>query len=344
MTSSDSPGVAIPHDLVEAFRSGNRFLISSHAHPDGDAIGTEMALARLLRASGRSATIWNADPAPDTCSGITANEPIHVGQTPPPGFPEEFDFAVPLECPRLDRTDLEDALGLLPLLNIDHHLGNRLYGVANWVDTDAPAVAEMVLRLARALDFPIDEATATALYLGLMTDTGSFRFSNATPRAFEAAAELARLGARPEQVATWVYESQSPAAVRLLAEVLDTLELHCDGRVSSLRLELSMFERADARRTDSDGLIEHARSIRNVEAAVLFRERPEGDVKVSLRSRGPVDVGAIAASRGGGGHHNAAGCLIEGRNDEQAVISELATAVQAALEDDPSRAKSEAAR
>ena len=330
MNSAGGTGGTVPPDLLEAFRSGGRFLLSSHAHPDGDAIGSEVALARLLGASGRSATIWNADPAPETYSGVTADVPIHVGRTPPPGFPDEFDFAVPLECPRLDRTDLEDALSLLPILNIDHHLGNQLYGRANWVDTEAPAVAEMVLRLARALDLEIDEPTATALYLGLSTDTGSFRFSNATPRAFEAAAELVRQGARPERVAGWVYESQSPGAVRLLAEMLGTLELHCDERVASVRLELSMFDRARARQTDSEGLIDHPRSIRGVEAVALFRERPEGDVKVSLRSRGRIDVGAIASRRGGGGHRNAAGCLVEDREDEQAVIAELATAVEAA--------------
>ncbi len=327
-----SPGgsAAVPSDLLAAFRSGGRFLLSSHTHPDGDAIGSEAALARLLRASGRAATIWNADPAPDACSGVAANLSIHVGRTPPTGFPDEFDFVVPLECPRLDRTGLEDALRLLPILNIDHHLGNQLYGQANWVDTEAPAVAEMVLRLARALDFEIDEATATALYLGLSTDTGSFRFSNATPRAFEAAADLVRRGARPERVAAWVYESRSPGALRLLAEMLGTLELHGEERIASVRLERSMFERAGACSTDAEGLIDHPRSIRDVEATVLFRERPEGDVKVSLRSRGRVDVGAIAARRGGGGHRNAAGCLVEGREDEPAVIAELAAAVEAA--------------
>lgn len=330
MNPPDGSGGTVPRDLLEAFRSGGRFLLSSHAHPDGDAIGSEVALSRLLRKAGNAATIWNADPAPDTYSGVIADVPIHVGPTPPAGFPDEFDFAVPLECPRLDRTGLEDALSLLPILNIDHHLGNQLYGRANWVDTEAPAVAEMVLRLARALDLEIDETTATALYLGLSTDTGSFRFSNATPRAFEAAAELVRCGARPERVATWVYESQSPGALRLLAEMLGTLELHGHGRIASVRLELSMFERAGASRTDSEGLIDHPRSIRDVEAVALFRERPEGDVKLSLRSRGGIDVGAIASRRGGGGHRNAAGCLVGGRDDEQTVIAELATALEEA--------------
>lgn len=345
MTSSGDSGGSVPDDLLEAFRSGGRFLLSSHAHPDGDAIGAEVALARILSELGRSAVIWNADPAPDNFAGVTDGAPIHVGPAPPPGFPEEFDFAVPLECSRLDRTGLEDALVDLPILNIDHHPGNGLYGRANWVDTEAPAVAEMVMRLAAALDAPIDETTATALYLGLSTDTGSFRYSNATPRAFEAAAELARFGARPERVAGWVYESQSPGAVRLLAEALGTLELHCDGRVARVRLELSMFERAGASQTDSEGVIDHPRSIRGVEAVALFRERPEGDVKVSLRSRGRIDVGAIAARRGGGGHRNAAGCLLEDREGEQAVLAELAAAVEASTGGDaPRGAGSEAAQ
>lgn len=320
----------VPAELVAAVTEGTRFLLSSHSHPDGDAIGSEVALARILNSTGKTATIWNADPAPATYAGVVGDAPIHVGSTPPPGFPGEFDFAVPLECPQLDRTGLENALCLLPLLNIDHHLGNRLYGVANWVDTQAPAVAEMVLHLAHALGARIDEATANALYLGLSTDTGSFRFSNANPRAFEAAAELVRRGARPDRIATWLYESQPPGAVRLLGEMLRTLELHCDERVASVRLELEMFERAGAAPTDSEGLIDYPRSIRTVEAVALFRERPEGDVKVSLRSRGAVDVGTIASRRGGGGHHNAAGCLVEDRLAEQALIAELTSAVEGA--------------
>ncbi|MCY3969116.1 MAG: bifunctional oligoribonuclease/PAP phosphatase NrnA [Acidobacteria bacterium] len=324
---------AVPDEFLDALLGGRSFLLSSHAHPDGDAIGSEVALARILRATGRSATIWNVDPAPATYAGAIADTAIHVGRTPPPGFSEAFDFAVALECPQLDRTGLEDALCRLEVLNMDHHLGNRLYGVANWVDTEAPAVAEMVLRLAHALDAPVDPATANALYLGLSTDTGSFRFSNATPRAFEAAAELVRRGARPEQIAGWLYESQPPGAVRLLGEVLGTLRLHCDGRVASVRLELQMFQRAGASPTDSEGLIDYPRSIRGVEAVALFRERSEGDIKVSLRSRGGIDVGAIASRRGGGGHRNAAGCLIDTTTDETEVIAELGAAVEANGED-----------
>ena len=322
----------VPGEFVDALRDGGSFLLSSHAHPDGDAIGSEVALARILRSIGRSATIWNVDPAPATYAGVIGNTAIHVGRTPPRGFPDDFDLVVPLECPRLDRTGLEQALGQLPILNMDHHPGNRLYGAANWVDTKAPAVAEMVLRLAHALDAPVDAATATALYLGLSTDTGSFRFSNATPRAFDAASELVRLGARPERIAGWLYESQPPGAVRLLGEVLGTLELHGDERIASVRLDLDMFERAGAAAADSEGLIDYPRSIRGVEAAALFRERPEGDIKVSLRSRGRVDVGAIASRRGGGGHRNAAGCLIDSRARESAVIAELELAVEATAE------------
>ena len=330
--NSGSPGPTVPGEFVNALREGRSFLLSSHAHPDGDAIGSEVALARILRSTGRRATIWNVDPAPATYAGVIGDTAIHVGPTPPAGFPDDFDFAVPLECPQLDRTGLEEALGRLRVLNMDHHLGNRLYGVANWVDTQAPAVAEMVLHLAHALNATVDAATADALYLGLSTDTGSFRFSNATPRAFDAAAELVRLGARPERIARWLYESQPPGAVRLLGEVLGTLELHCEERIATVRLELDMFERAGAAATDSEGLIDHPRSIRGVEAVALFRERPEGDIKVSLRSHGPVDVGAVASRRDGGGHRNAAGCLIDDRTHESALVAELEAAVKAATE------------
>lgn len=302
----------IPETLLARFASDRRFLISSHTNPDGDAIGSELGLARLLHRAGKDALIWNYHPTPGVYRALPESASIHVGEEPPAGFPGGFDCAVVLECPTLDRTGLADPLSLLPLVNIDHHLGNALYGVANWVDTTAPAVGVMVAALARALGVAVDAATADCLLLALVSDTGGFRFSNATPAAFEAAAVLVREGARPEQVSQWLNESQPEGAVRLLGELLGTLELHTGGSIAVVHLTLAMFARAGAAPGDSEGLVDTPRSIAGVEAVALLRETGPDQWKISLRSRGPVDVQAVARQRGGGGHRNAAGCKAEG--------------------------------
>ncbi len=335
-------GMKAPEDLLKKIRQGNRFLLTSHVNPDGDAIGSELGLARVLRRLGKGAVVWNRDETPAVYRPLPGSDRVHLGEEPPAGFPEKFDAIVVLECPSPDRTGLEQHLGALPVLNIDHHLGNQHYGVVNWVDSAAPAVGEMVFRLAQTLKVALEPEIASCLYLTLVTDTGGFRFSNATPAAFEAAAALVREGAHPEQVAQWLYESQPEPVVRLLGEVLQTLELHDGGRIATVRLDPEMFARAGASAGDSEGLIDTPRSIAGVEAVALIRRRPDGSHKVSLRSRGEVDVEKVARHHGGGGHRNAAGFALDtpagaaadgtGKVQEQVVaeLSELLARPEAA--------------
>jgi bifunctional oligoribonuclease and PAP phosphatase NrnA len=330
------PGTKAPEDLLRKIRQGNRFLLTSHVNPDGDAIGSELGLARLLRRLGKGAVVWNLDPMPAIYRPLPGSDRVHSGAEPPAGFPEKFDGCVVLECPSPDRTGLEQHLAALPVINIDHHLGNQHYGAVNWVDSAAPAVGEMVYRLAQALKVALEPETASCLYLTLVTDTGGFRFSNATPAAFEAAASLVREGAHPEQVAQWLYESQPVSVVRLLGEMLRTLALHHGGRIATVRLDPAMFARAGASPGDSEGLIDQPRSIAGVDAVALVRLRDDGTFKVSLRSRGEVDVEKIARHHGGGGHRNAAGFSLDGgaaaggaAEVERQVVAELAEALPA---------------
>jgi phosphoesterase RecJ-like protein len=322
-------GTKAPEDLLRRIRQGNRFLLTSHINPDGDAIGSELGLARLLRQLGKGAVVWNRDEMPAVYRPLPGSERVHSGAEPPAGFPEKFDAVIVLECPSADRTGLEWHLAALPILNIDHHLGNQHYGVVNWVDSAAPAVGEMVYRLAQTLKVALDPEVANCLYTTLVTDTGGFRFSNATAIAFEAAASLVRDGAQPEQVSQWLYESQPLAVVRLLGEMLQTLELHEGGRIATVRLDPGMFQRAGAAAGDAEGLIDHVRSIAGVEAVGLVRRRDDGTNKVSLRSRGEVDIEKIARHHGGGGHRNAAGYTLPGEVSEvQArVVAELTAAL-----------------
>ncbi len=311
MTASDPPKA-----LIERLRSGSRYLLTSHINPDGDAVGSALGLARVLHSLGKGAVVWLHDPVPAIYGPLPGRERIHTGSEPPQGFPESFDAAVTLECPRFDRCGLEDQLKALPIINIDHHLGNEQYGAVNWVDSAAPSLGEMIYRLGKAMLVEIDQTTAAILLMTLVTDTGGFRFANSTARAFDAAARLVEEGAQPELVSQWIYDNQPEARVRLLAEMLATLELHANGRVASVVLTPEMFERAGANASHAEDLIDVPRSISGVEALALLKEKGDGTIRVSLRSRGDIDVEAIARAHNGGGHHNAAGFTGESSLDD----------------------------
>lgn len=324
-----------PEDLLHKLRTGHRFLLTSHRNPDGDSIGSAIGLARIVRSLGKGAVIWFRDEPPTAYGALPGSGRIHTGDEPPAGWPDKFDAAIVLECPSAERSGLSEALDERPMLNIDHHLGNQLYGKINWVDSAAPSVGEMVYRLAKGLKVEMDAETATALYLTLVTDTGGFRFANATPQAFEAAADLVREGASPETVSKWLYESRPEAALRLLGAMLGSLKLHDDGRVATVHLTREMFEDAGADHSDSEGLVDYPRSIAGVESVALFRHQEGDEIKVSLRSRGDVDVEQIARRHDGGGHKNAAGCLVEGSPEkvEKTIVAELIEALDAPNEE-----------
>ena len=305
-----------PEALLKRLRDDNRFLLTSHANPDGDAIGSEIGCARILRSLGKGAVIWNRDPAPTLLRELPGVTRIHSGEEPPTGFPESFDAIVVLECPSLDRTGLEEHLGALPLINIDHHMGNEHYAAVNWVDPAAPAVGEMVFRLAQGLMVELDAQTATALFLTLVSDTGGFRFPNATSEAFAAGAALVREGARPEQVSEWLYESRPLSSIRLQGEMLQSLELPADGAIATALLSRKMFERSGAETSDTEGLVDVPRSIAGVRTVALMRQIGDDKFKISLRSKGDIDVEKIARATGGGGHKNAAGFVAEGPLDQ----------------------------
>ena len=292
-------------------RRASRVLLTSHAAPDGDALGSELGLAEVARALGIAVTIVNRDPHPAPLGFLPGLETIRVEAELPAGFEREFDLAVLLECPGLDRPALA-GLERLPLLNIDHHLENARYAEVNVVDEDAPAVGEMVLAIADAAGVTVTESMATNLYAALVTDTGDFRYSNATPRAFTAAARLVTAGARPAQIAEALWEHNPERVVRLTAEVLGTLELLAGGRLAVISCDRAMLEHAGARPEDTENLINIPRGIDGVRVAVFFKALKDGAVRVSLRSRGDVDVQGVAKAFGGGGHRNAAGCTIAG--------------------------------
>jgi len=296
---------------VGCLKSARRVLITSHSAPDGDAIGSELGVLWLAERLGIAAHVVNRDPHPASLAFLPELDRIAVAAELPSGYELDYDLGVVLECPGLDRPGLA-GLDRLPLLNIDHHLANERYGAVDFVDEEAPAVGEMVLAMAEAAGVPLPPATAMALYTALVTDTGDFCYSNATPRAFAAAARLVAAGAAPHVIAEGLHEHVPARVVRLTGAALGTLELLSEGRLAMVSCDSAMLEATGARPEDTENLINIPRSIDGVQVAVLLKDYSPTGVRVSLRSRGTLDVQSVARTFGGGGHRNAAGCTIAG--------------------------------
>ena len=317
-----------PAEAVRRLKEAYRVLITCHRNPDGDALGSELALAEMARRLGVQTVIVNRDRTPANLGNLPGADDISVADELPEDFPSAYDLVITVECPGLDRTGFE-GLTQVPILNIDHHPANPAYGVVNFLDEESPAVGEMVwLMYGEAGLAPTAEA-ATNLFVALSTDTGDFRYSNATSRAFRAAAEMVDVGARPAQVANWVHNHRSLASVRLLGEALRNLKIRCNGKLAVISADRGAFERAGAGPEDTEEIVNIPRSIAGVEAVAYFKQWEDGVVRVSLRSRGDVNVRAVAETFGGGGHVNAAGCAIQGELSQ--VEQDVASAVAAAL-------------
>jgi bifunctional oligoribonuclease and PAP phosphatase NrnA len=300
-----------PGPALELIRRAPRVFVTFHSSPDGDAVGSALGFAELVEAIGGAVTVWSRDPYPASLAFLPGLDRISVGESLPGDYPSAHDLCVLLECPGLDRPGF-DGLERLPILNIDHHLANELYGAVNYVDEGAPAVGEMVLAMAHDAGVAVSPAMATNLYTALVTDTGDFRYSNATPRAFAAAAMLVAAGAEPAAIAESLYEHAPARAVRLMAAVLSTLELHAEGRLALITCDRTTLEGVGARQEDTEGLINYPRAIDGVRVVAFLKSFSDDVVRVSMRSRGRLDVQAVAQRFGGGGHRNASGCTLRG--------------------------------
>jgi bifunctional oligoribonuclease and PAP phosphatase NrnA len=293
--------------LVSHIHSGRRFLVSSHQRPDGDAIGSAIGCALALREIGKNADVVLDGVPPHFLRPFPAVDQIRVAAT----VEDATDGAIIMECSSLDRTGVS-GLDRSPVLNIDHHVGNTRYGAINWVDESAAACTELVFTLIETLGIGLTPAIATHLYLGLLTDTGSFRFSNITPRSFEIARRCVEAGADPQWIASTHYDSSTLGRVRIFGQVLNTIRLDESGRVALLTMTNADAAAAGATYDDTDGLINFPLGVKDIQAVAFFKETGPDDWRVSMRSKGTVDVGAIARAYGGGGHKNAAGCSARG--------------------------------
>jgi phosphoesterase RecJ-like protein len=297
--------------IVAHLHSGRRFLVSSHQRPDGDAIGSAVGCALALRELGKQADVVMDGVPPHFLQPFPAVDQIRVLTH----VDEVTDGAIIMECSSLDRTGVR-GLDRSPVLNIDHHVGNTRYGALNWVDESAAACTELLFTLIEKLGIRLTPAIATHVYLGLLTDTGSFRFSHITSRSFEIARRCVEAGANPQWIAGVHYDSSTIGRVRIFGHVLNTMRLDDTGRVALLTMTNADAAAAGASYDDTDGLINFPLGVKDIQAVAFFKEAGQDDWRVSMRSKGDADVGAIARAHAGGGHKNAAGCSVRGRLSE----------------------------
>lgn len=312
--SSGEPVAAIAAKIQE----GKSFLITGHRNPDGDALGSALALRFMIEALGKTARVVVRDGWAPALRHLPGMDEVTLSDSLPPDYPKSYDGLFTMECPDKERCGYDILPG--PVVNIDHHLGNTMYGELNWVDLEAPSVGEMLLELADELGVAIDARMATAIYVSLASDTGFFRYTNTTLRAFDAAKRLVEAGASAGEISLWLNESQDPAALKLLGLCLSTLEMHADGRISVMRLTSEMLEQAGAKPEHSDGISSYGRVIEGVLVAAFLKQTEDGKTRVSLRAKPGVDVMKVAASFGGGGHKAAAGCRIDAPIDQAQTI------------------------
>lgn len=319
----------MPYDRFRQFIDAHEeFLILSHVDPDGDAIGSCLALALALRKIGKGVVVGNESAFPESLRFLSGSEwirePASIGRT--------FAAAFVLDCSSLDRAGVSAVALLAPgaaVANVDHHVANSEFGDPRLVNIEASATAELIFEILDVLGVPLDPEIAECLYVGIASDTGAFRFQNTTPRALRLAARLVEHGARPAATADALYGRKSEASLRILGMALGSLEKRASGQVGAVTISQEMFGRAQAVSEDADGIVQFAKSLDGARVGILIQEVAPGEVRLSIRSDGTVDVNKIAGLFGGGGHKNAAGARVRGELTQvrKAVLEEIDRAV-----------------
>ncbi len=303
--------------IIQHIKDGQHILIASHAEPDGDSVGSLVALGLALTKLDKKITMHTPSPIPAVYRFLPGASRI-VQQIQDADI---YDLALVLDCGDLTRIgDTSAEIGRIPvLINIDHHVSNTGFGHIQFIDTDACATAEIIYRLINALEIPFDKDIATSIYTGILTDTGSFRFSNTNQAAFAISKVMTDAGVEPHNVAQRVFGTYSLGRIKLLNMALNSIEISENGKFSMMTVTRSMLNTTGTSTEDLDGMINYARRIEDVKVAALIHEIKNGAGKftnmnryhVSLRSDSSVDVAKIAGKFGGGGHASAAGFQIE---------------------------------
>jgi phosphoesterase RecJ-like protein len=313
--------------IASRIRASRRIAVTSHLRPDGDSLCTGLALSRIGELLGTEATIINRDPTPFPFVHFPDAERIHIGQIDPAAF----DTVILLECADVSRSG-QERLDKAFKINIDHHYSNTPYADVNWIDPTASAVGEMVFDLASELGVALTPEAADHLYCAIVSDTGSFQFSNTTAKALETCMKLARLGASPIRISERLFNNNPPEKIKLLGLVLSTLTMNAKGNIAIISMFKKDLEALRLTEIDTEDITTLARSIKGTEMVMFFKEMGRDTFRISLRSKGRANAARVAEHFGGGGHVHASGFTVYGRYD--VLIREVPKTVEALLEAD----------
>ncbi len=318
--------------IAELLRSQNSFLVLTHYRPDGDAVGSQLALVLLLKGLGKTVEAWNDDEVPAKFRFLPHSDLI----TRPPSEAKDFDVIVAIDTSTWQRVGsaAQRIRNKKHFINVDHHVSNEKFADINWIVPEAPASGQIAFDLIKRGGFKLTREIATCLFAAISTDTGSFTYANTTAESLRVAAELVDAGLNVGEICRHVYESYPYARLMLLQKALAQLQLTDRKRIAYTWVTTEMFEESGAKREDTEGLIDYARAIEGVVVAVLFEEtREPGKIRISLRSKhSKIDVNSVARRFGGGGHREAAGARITGEphDIERRVLAAISEALAAA--------------
>ncbi|OPY59085.1 MAG: Bifunctional oligoribonuclease and PAP phosphatase NrnA [Pelotomaculum sp. PtaU1.Bin035] len=299
-------------DIARAIRGSERILICGHIMPDGDCLGSMLALGLTLKQLGKRVTMAGPDPVPEIYKFLPGLQSFWVGEPPE----DKYDMLIVLDCPVMER--LGDGYSDLPgrdlaVINIDHHNGSNSFGTFRYTDPRAAAVGEIIFDLMNLMDLEISLDAAICLYTAIATDTGSFQYNSTTPDTHRRVARLLEIGVPISWVNVQLYEEKTRAAQLLLGVALKTLSFSACGKVAWMTVTRDMLREVGAEDEHTEGIVNYARSIKGIEVGLLFHELSAGRYKISFRSKENVDVNRLAALFGGGGHSRAAGCEVRGK-------------------------------
>ena len=292
-------------EVFELINNNQNFLIVSHKNPDGDSIGSEIALALALMKLKKTVYIYNSNTPPDRYSKFPKASLI---KTEKKNFKE--DVTIFVDCAEVNRIgEIKDNIDFSkPSINIDHHIGNTKFGTVNLIKPDYSSTAEIIYKLIKN-EIPMDKEIATYLYIGILTDTGAFRYPNTTSHSLRVASELVAYGVTASQVSEFIWFTDPEARIKLLGDVLRTMNLY--DKISIMYVTKEMLEKHRAKEEDTEEFIDYGLSIKGIETAAIIKERENGILKVSLRSKNNVPVRELAAKYGGGGHRTASGFTVK---------------------------------
>lgn len=312
--------------IVRQIACHKRFLITTHVYPDGDAIGSQIALCILLKRMGKEVALINSFPLPARYKFLPNSELIKHNVTLP-----DSEVAFVLDVGSKGRLgNMRDHINnIKTVINIDHHLGNDCFGIINWIDSRMSSVGEQIFYLYKYMKLEIRKPEAICLYTAIVTDTGSFQYSNTSAETHLVISELLETGIDHTNICNQIYKNIPVSKLKLLQLALETLSFDAKGKIGYMFITSDMYTKACATEEDSEEIVEYARNVEGVEVGILFKQHSKGNIKISFRSRSKIDVRKIVSKFGGGGHHNAAACTING--ELSSVLKKVVRAVAVEL-------------